>query len=199
MANLAAGVMASRLLSAALLGLLAAGCGGGKAPKDVRRAVDIALLPAGDNKRELRKFVEDEGFEGLKSVLDQADENHLAARLTAIAGLGMLKDDPKATELLLQLVDGQDSESAHWAVIALGEQGAPEAKDAIAKMMKSDDPRRRVGACFAIRQYGDTSLYSLLDAASGDPAAEVRQAAAEAKRLIQLGQVVTEGKTPQGE
>lgn len=172
------------------------GCGRRRAPRSVREAKRLANLPAGDNKQALKQFVNEQGFDGLKRILDRADEEHMAARLVAIGGLGMLAHEPKATQLLLQLCDGEDPELAHWAIIALGSQGAPEAKDAIARLIKSPDPERRAGACLAIKEYGDESLHPLLDAALDDPDSQVKLAAQMAKRLILEGQVV--GGNPDG-
>lgn len=194
-------IKATHILCACLVVLLAAGCGSKKAPKDVRRASAIAKLPAGDNNQTLRQFVQEAGLEGLKKILEQAkdesDDEFTRARMVAITGLGMLRGNAEATQILLDFVEGDDSEAAHWAIIALGYQKAPEAKDAITAMMKSDDPHRRAGACMAIKEYGDASLYPLLDAAAADdPDPKVRKVAEKARLLIQQGQVVTEGKRP---
>lgn len=172
------------------------GCGRRRAPRSVREAKRLASLGTGDNKQKFGEFVKEQGFDGLKRIIERADEDHMAARLVAISGLGMLADDPKATQFLIQLCDGEDPELAHWAVIALAHQGAPEAKDAIARLIKSPDPERRAGACLAIKEYGDESLHPLLDAALDDPDSQVKLAAQMAKRLILEGQVV--GGNPDG-
>jgi HEAT repeat protein len=183
--------LAGTALCLSLASLLAAGCGGEKKPKNVQRAESVMLTGAGDDKQALKKYVEEEGVAGLKRILDESDSSR--ARMVAISGLGMLKKDPEATKVLIGLVEGEDSEEAHWAIIALGYQGAPEARDLIAKLMQSNDPRRRAGACLAIKEYGDESLYSLLDNALNDSDPGVKRSAEKAKLLIREGQLVREG------
>ncbi|MBM4035870.1 MAG: HEAT repeat domain-containing protein [Planctomycetes bacterium] len=171
--------------------LLAAGCGGEKKPKNVQRAESVALEGAGGNKVGLKELVEEEGLAGLKRILAESDSSR--ARMVAITGLGMLKKDAEATELLVGLAEGEDSEEAHWAIVALADQGAPEARDLITKLLSSGDPRRREGACIAVKEYADQSLYPLLDKALNDPDGRVKAVAEQVKVLIRVGQLVREG------
>lgn len=173
---------------------LASGCGRQRVPKDVSRAERVAKMPAGDNNQAIREFVEAEGFPGLKRILDESDSS--TARMVAITGLGMLKDNAEATQLLIQIVNGEDPEESYWAIIAIADQGAPEAKELITKAIESDDARRREGACTAIMKYGDESLYPLLNAALNDPDSGVKGAARRAKLFIREGQVVMPGQPP---
>ena len=108
----------------------------------------------------------------------------------ALTCLGMLKENQEATDLLIKFANGEDSEDSYWAVIALGAKGAPEAKAVIETLLKSEDPRRREGACEAIGQYGDTTLYPLLGAAARDDDPRVRHAAERTLQTLKEGKVV---------
>jgi len=178
------------LLTLGCVGLV--GCGGGeKGPPDVKRAHAVLNAGAGDDKQAIKKFVEEEGLPGLKRQLE-SDSSEV--RMLALTGIGMLKGNAEATQVLLKYVNGEDSQDAYWALMALGYQGAPEAKEAIEKAFQGKDAHRRAGACLAIKEYGDTSLYPLLDAAMSDEDFEVKRTAEKMKVLIARGQVVQDGK-----
>lgn len=179
-----------RTLCVTCLSILAAllvGCGKDSQPEESRRAEKVLWAGAGDNKQSFIKFVKEEGLPGIKGLLKSDSSQD---RMFAITCLGLLKDNAEATELLLKSANGEDSEDAYWAIIALGAKGAPEAKDLIEKFLKSDDPRRREGACEAIGQYADTSLYPLLAAAARDDDPRVRRAATRTLQTIREGKVV---------
>ncbi len=171
----------------ALACLLASGCGETKSKSLSDRARKIARTTAGTNKQDIEEFVKEVGLPGLKRLLEN---DSAEGRMVAITGLGMLKGEREATELLIKFASGDDPDDAYWAIIALGHQGAPEAKEQIEKLMKSGVPRVRVGACLAIKEYGDESLYPLLDAAENDEDPMVQRAAQKAKLLIKEGQAV---------
>ena len=172
--------------------LVVAGCGKDETPPEVKRA-EAALRAgtAGDNKRAIMDFVEQEGLPGLKRLLGAESAS---VRMFALTGLGTLKGNAEATQLLIGVANGEDSSDAYWAIAALGYQGAKEAKELIQKAMEGQDARRRAGACIAIKEYGDESLYPLLDAALNDEDPEVRRTADKMKLLVTQGQVVKDGK-----
>jgi len=168
--------------------LIAPGCGENKTKQRDNRARKIAWTQAGENNRDrIAEFAKQEGLPGLKELL--ASDSSMA-RMVAITGLGMLKGDREATELLIKLASGEEPEDAHWAIIALANQGAPEAKELIQKLIRAENPRVRIGACLAIKEYGDASLHPLLDTAAQDSDPSVQRAAEKAKLLIREGQVV---------
>ncbi len=180
------------LLALACLALVGCGGKGEKTSPDDREALDTLMRGgAGDNKRAIQEFVEKKGLPGLKRLLEN---DSARARMLALSGLGMLKGNAEATQLLLKSVNGEDTEDAYWAIIALGYQRAPQAKEAIEKAFQGQDARRRAGACIAIKEYGDQSLYPLLDAALGDEDFEVKRTAEKMKIFIARGQVVKDGK-----
>ncbi|HUT32519.1 MAG TPA: HEAT repeat domain-containing protein [Planctomycetota bacterium] len=173
------------------LACLVLGCGKEEAPEDVRRVEAVLRTGAGDNKRAIREFVKEEGLTGLERLLASDSAN---VRMLALSGLGYLEGDAKATQLLLKFVHGEDSQDAYWAIIALGYQGAPEVKEAIQKVLQSQDPHRRAGACIAIKECGDESLYPLLDVALRDEDPGVRLTAEKMKLFIAEGQAVTDDR-----
>jgi len=185
------------LLALGCLGLVGCGSRGEQTTSEDREALETLVKGgAGDNKQAIREFVEKKGLPGLKRLLET---DSARARMLALAGLGMLKGDAEATQLLLKYVNGEDSQDAYWAIVALGYQGAPQTKEAIEKLFQGQDPKRRAGACIAIKEYGDQSLYPLLDAALSDEDFEVKRTAEKMKTLIARGQVVKDGKAVDSE
>ena len=174
-------------LCLSIVAVVLLGCGKDAKEKDPGRVAKILNTGPGDRRQSINKFVQEEGLPGIKRLLETDSSQN---RMFALTCLGLLKDNAEATELLLKFADGEDSEDAYWAIIALGAKGAPEAKDLIEKLLKSEDPRRREGACEAIGQYGDTSLYPLLVAAARDDDPRVRRAAERTLLTLREGKVV---------
>jgi len=177
---------------AALACLLALGCTGSQEEKKDRNVEAVLRVPAGDNRQAIRKFVKEEGLEGLKRLL-KSDSTR--AHIAAITGLGELKDSDEATKLLLERANGKDTEEAYWALIALAHKGAPQARELIRKFFQSEEPRLREAACIAIKEYGDEALYPLLNTAAHDTDRVVQRVAARMSRIIKDGQAV---KPPTG-
>ncbi|HPD17081.1 MAG TPA: HEAT repeat domain-containing protein [Planctomycetota bacterium] len=173
--------------------VLGVGCGEKERPPDDPGVEAVLRSGAGDNRQTIQAFVKERGLEGLKKLLEK---DSIRARIVGITGLGMLRGNREATELLLKHANGQDTEEAYWAIIALAYQGAPEAKDLIQKFMQSEEARLREGACVAIQEYRDETLYPLLDAALSDPNPAVQGVAQMMKQIIRDGQAV---KHPKGD
>lgn len=177
------------LLLAAILALALAGCGSkrekqSRADKEVQELLSITM---NENKPRLKAFAEKKGVAGLKELLK---EDSARVRMVALTCLGLLKGNAEATATLVAAADGADSEDAYWAVVGLAAQGAPEAKEVIEKMIRSEDPRRRQGACVAIYEYGDSSLYPLLEATCDDPEPSVQAVARQLRNMLGKPRVV---------
>jgi len=144
-----------------LSGLLACGCGG---RGDDESKIPEATSWPNEDKLEVAKLAK-KGLAHLKPLLKSKKTK---VRMVAISALGEIRDNPKATALLLEAVNGKDPHDVYWAIIALGRQGAPQAKGVIERFMESQDTSLVKAACSAIGEYGDKSLYPLLDQALDD-------------------------------
>jgi HEAT repeat protein len=170
----------------ALAALLAAvpfltGCGG-DTPKDV--GIDVT---AGTQKTELEKLAA-KGIEHLKGLLKS---EHVRVRMDAAQALSFIRDDPEATKLLIEMIEGDSEDDTATALMALGAQGPPEAKAILQKYIK--DPRAKVrgGACIGIAEYGDSTLFPLLDeVAADDPDPTIRRVAAVNRQQLETGRYV---------
>ena len=167
-------------LAMALLVVLAAGCGCGKSSEE--QAEDVLRGQMG-----YKDGVQKIAAKGLGHVKGLLASKSQMTRMTAIQALGLLKDNKEATQLLIDLMNKNDFNESWAAILALGVQGPPEAKDILKKAAESPNPRFREAACAAIYEYGDKSLYPLLDKAANDPDTTVQSAAAIAKQRITAG------------
>jgi hypothetical protein len=113
------------------------------------------------------------------------------SRAAAVQALGFIRDDPEATKLLVELIEGDSEDETTLALMALGAQGSPEAKSLLRKYIK--DPRARVrgGACVGIAEYGDSTLYPLLDkVAADDPDPHIRKVASVNRQQLETDRYV---------
>jgi len=168
-------------LCMASLGIALWGCGKKEANAEAKK-VNFAGI-SGEKER-IRQWATEKGVPGLEAILkDEASSS--ADHIAAISGLGTLKDNKDATAALVRLARGADLEDAYWAIIALGVQGAPETGELLREFSKSPDARRREAACLGIYEYGDETLYPLIDEALRDDDRAVKAAAELSKRRIQ--------------
>lgn len=158
------------LVALALAAASALVCGCGKSEEE--KAEDI-VLKRGASKGEVEKLAA-KGLPHLKELLDSDSQ---ITRMTAIDALGYLKDNPEATQLLLEQTRSQHPTDQSSALVALAHQGAPQTKDLILQFFKDDDPYLREAACVAIGVYGDKTLYPLLDRAMRDESLTVQTVA----------------------
>ena len=147
------------------------------AEKATARKIDLVLRTSlGNRKQRVAEVAKESGVEGLKPIaLDP--EQSIRRRMIAILALGTLRGNKEATRVLIGLANGQDAEIAYWAIIALGTQRSAEAAGLIRKFIKHPNPHLRAAACFAIYEYGDKALHSLLEEAASDSSDEVKRAA----------------------
>ena len=171
----------AHLVAVALIVVLAGGCGCGKSPEE--EASDI-LMDKGGAKAEVVELAK-KGLPHLKELLKSTSST---TRLAAIQAIGLLKNNQEATQILIDLTTSDDYNEPWAAVLALGVQGSPEAKEIIKQAMASPNARLREGACVAIYEYGDKELYPLLDKALRDKEMAVRNAAAIARERLSAGQ-----------
>jgi HEAT repeat protein len=172
-------------LCLSIVAVVLLGCGKDAEEKQSDRVAKILLTA--NNREAVKEFAQKEGLPGIKRLFETDSSQN---RMFGITCLGLLKDNQEATDLLIKFANGEDSEDSYWAVIALGVKGAPEAKAQIEKLLKGEDSRRRQGACVAIAEYGDTTLYPLLGAAARDDDPRVRRTAERALQTIREGKVV---------
>lgn len=164
-------------LAAGFLMVIVAGCGCGKSSEE--QAEDVLRDQMG-YKDGVRKIAA-KGFGHVKGLLESKSQ---MTRMTAIQALGLLKDNKEATDLLVELMKKNDYNESWAAILALGVQGSPEAKGIIKQAFESPNERFREAACAAIYEYGDATLYPLLDKAMDDPDLTVQSAARDAKIRI---------------
>jgi HEAT repeat protein len=146
-------------LGLALASVLVCGCG-----KSEEESAEDIILKRGASKSEVEKLAA-KGVPHLKKLLDSDSQ---LTRMTAIDALGYLKDDPEATQLLLEQTRSQTPNDQYSALVALAHQGAPQTKELILQFFKDENPYLREAACVAVGVYGDKSLYPLLDRAMRD-------------------------------
>ena len=171
--------------SVAALGLLLAGvlpCRAGS----VEPAADLKdqlLDSAGDQKAAIRALAE-KGTPYLASLLK--GEGRIV-RTAAIMALALVREEDKsAVELLVALCGGKDAEDASFALIALAQRRAPEAKEWMLRFAKSSDPRLRMAVPYAIGECRDRSVYPLLDKlAADDSDPQVQGVARKAKARLE--------------
>ena len=138
-----------------------------------------------------RSAIENLAKKGTAHLKDMLKSTHQQVRMDATSALGFVRDDPEATKLLIKLIEGDSEDDAVNAIIAIGVQGVPEAKELLQKHIK--DPRWKVrgGAVFGIAEYGDSTLYPLLDeVAVDDPDPRIRKVAARVRQQIETGRNV---------
>jgi HEAT repeat protein len=126
----------------------------------------------------------EKGLPHLEKLLESKSR---VTRMAAIDAMGYLKDDPKATELLIKMTKSSDDNDASCAIVALAHQGAPQTKDLINEFIKHENPAFREAACVAIGVYGDKSLYPLLARASRDPSITVQNTASMIRAKYGIG------------
>ncbi|MFP4056643.1 MAG: HEAT repeat domain-containing protein [Candidatus Brocadiia bacterium] len=157
-------------LCAALAALALCGCG--EEEPEYIEEVPLSPPPIIKDYKELAKRPISE----LRAMLES--DRVQVRRMVAVA-LGLKTDETdevKAT--LLELTEDVNAEVASDALVAMAMQGFPETKELIRQFAESDDPERRIGACMAIGEYGDSTLYPLLrNMASSDPSGKVRRRA----------------------
>jgi HEAT repeat protein len=168
------------VIGAACLAVLAAGCGCGKTEEE---KVGEILLHKGGYKAEVYELAK----KGLPYLKKRLESKSSMARMAAIQAIGLLKDNKEATQILIELTKSDDFNDPWAAIMALGVQGSPEAKELIKQAMASENPRLREGACAAIYEYGDRELYPLLDKAANDRNLAVQKAAGIVKNRLKQG------------
>lgn len=156
------------LVMAAFIG---AGCGGQSEEEEI---TDI-ILEKGARRPQVIALAKEKGVEGLAPHVKSENPR---VRMVVITALGTFKDNEKATDILLDVLKrSEDTTDLYYAIIALAEQGAPQAKEIIEKHFKSDSARLREAAVLAIGKLGDKSLYPLVMEAMRDPAPLVQRRA----------------------
>jgi len=159
-----------------LAALFACGCSQGEDQRDLKRK----LASPHTQKPTIREMAK-KGVPYLKKLLRSRDR---LIRNSAITALGLRKDDKEATRLLLGLCEGKDVEDARAALIAIADSRAPQARDLTVRFAASDQPRLRQAACIVIFEYGDESLYPLLDKLVEDSDSGVQRTARRMKERI---------------
>jgi HEAT repeat protein len=165
-------------VAAALTLAMAGGCG-----KSTEEQAKDVVLEHGGAKEAVRKLSE-KGVPHLEELLESKSR---VTRMAAIDALGYIKDDPKATELLLGMTQSSDDNDVSCAILALARQGVPETKEIIEKYFKHENPSFRAAACVAIGVYGDKQFYPLLDQAMRDPVLPVQNTAGMIKEKYGIG------------
>ena len=166
------------VLAAALACLLLPACTGSSPEEEAGKII----TQKGGSKSEITALSK-KGLPHLKKVLESKSS---VARMAAISALGELKGDAEATKLLIEITKKQDYNEPYYAVIALGHQGAPEAKDVIVGAYKSPNARLRAAACAATAELGDKSLYPYLNRALYDKDTQVRETARMVKMRFKI-------------
>jgi HEAT repeat protein len=178
--------MRHSLTSLALASVLAAapflaGCG-----KDDPKGHGM-VLTAGTQKSALEQLA----AKGTAHLRELLKSEHPRVRMDAAQALSYIRDDPEATKLLIEVIEGDSEDDTATALMALGAQGKPEAKAILQKYIT--DPRAKVrgGACIGIAEYGDSTLYPLLDeVAADDPDPTIRKVAAVNRQQLEEGRYV---------
>ena len=172
-----------RIIVAAAAALAAAiGCGSKQKAAD--KEIVRVPLEFGGRPDALAAWAVKAQVKGIKPYL-KSEKN--PERITAINALGCLKGNAEATQLLLEIAHGSDARDAGFAILGLAHQGAPEAKAEIERAFASPEASLRRDACMAIGEYGDKSLYPLLEKASVDDDVIVRNGAAIAAKRLETG------------
>jgi HEAT repeat protein len=160
-----------RVLAVVALALVTTGCGG----KSEEEHVSDLILEKGARKPAVIAYAKEKGVEGLAP---HVKSENARVRMVVISALGTFKNDEKATEILLDVLkNSQDTNDIYYAIIALAEQGAPQAKEIIEKHFKGDSPRLREAAVLGIGLLGDKSLYPLVIQAMQNPDLKVQHIA----------------------
>lgn len=154
----------------ALILAFVGGCGCRKSPEE--KAEDI-LMKEHSSKEAIGELAK-RGTPRLAKLLESKSSR---TRMPAITALGEIKGDPEATKLLVKATESEDDSDVYFALIALANQGAAEAKALIERFITHENPYFREAACHAIGVYGDKDLYPLLDKAMRDPIPTVGSAA----------------------
>ena len=165
----------------ACLGLAGCGCSEKTASKD---ALEIMIQGGGGgDPAKIEKVAKEKGVAYLKPLL-KSEKSY--ERVFAIAGLGCLKGDREATQALLEVINAKSAHEAGIALCSLARQNAPETKELIERFLRYKNGNLRMAALHAIREYGDKSLYPLLDKALSDKEPAVRSTAKTVKKLLNL-------------
>jgi HEAT repeat protein len=163
-----------------MAGLLAMGCGSSKQDEIAGFVTQEGGYKTGDEKIAKEKSVDELVSIALKgkSVRD---------RMVALTALGYHKNDPKATQALLDVfAAAKEPNDSYFALISLARIGAPETKGAIEKTLQGTDAYLRESAIQAIGLLGDKSLYPLVFQALDDAQQGVRVAAAHVVKEYKL-------------
>lgn len=128
---------------------------------------------------------------GPKELLKLVKSSNSKVRMDATYALGYIKDDPEATKALIQMIETAPDFDAANALMALGLQGPDEAKAIFQKYVKDERAEIRIGCTYGIAEYGDSTLYPLLDElATNDPDELVRKIAATNRMQLEDGRYV---------
>jgi HEAT repeat protein len=169
----------------ALALFLCGGCGGGGGSATERAFQKVFADEAGQ-----KAAIENLAKKGVEFVKPALKSKIANVRIGALEALALIKEGDEgreATKLLIEATKGADINDVGFAIISLGRQRAPEAKDLIVGFFNGPNPRLRLAACMAIGEYGDRSLYPLLDKAAYDENENVRQAASRVKQRFGIG------------
>jgi HEAT repeat protein len=161
----------------AVLGLLLCGCNSKTKEEQTEEKWKYGI-----STDEIQQLAKEKGVGGLKPLLKSESKT---VRMGAIGALAEFKNDKEATKLLVNAAaDESKASDAYFAVQALAKQGAPETKEVIERLIKSQDPYVRMGAYQAVAIYGDKELYPLLDKAASDADPNVQRLAASLKQRL---------------
>ncbi|NQT85656.1 HEAT repeat domain-containing protein [bacterium] len=165
----------------AMLGPLLVGCGE-KKTKDYGVPENRGTQKAG--LKELAK-------RGTEELVKLTKVPNPKVRMDAASALGYKKNDPAATKALLDMIETGEENDRIVALMALGLQGPDEAKAILQKYIKDENAKLRTACCIGIAEYGDSTLYPLIDeVAANDPDADARRIAAAVRLQIENGRYV---------
>jgi len=167
-------------------------------------AAALTLLLAACGKEKTKDFGIEENRGTQKSALEKLAVRGTAelkeiilkgtpkARKDATQALGYIRDDPEATKLILELIESPpDKETRLDAIMTLGLQGPDVAKEIFQRCIKDADVDVRVATCMGIAEYGDSTLYPLVEEIAGnDPEQMARTMASNLLYQIENGRYV---------
>ncbi len=176
--------MRNRFTSIALvaaLGVLLTGCGREKTK-------DFGIE---ENRGTQRSALEKLAERGSEELIKLSKEPNAKVRMDATYALGYIKDDPAATQRLIEMIEGEDSDDTINALMTLGLQGPDEAKEIFKKHIKSSIVDIRIATCIGIAEYGDSTLYPLIEEiATNDEEKMARSIASTTLMQIENGRYV---------
>jgi HEAT repeat protein len=173
----------TKLMIAVLMALAA-----GTARADV--AQDLQYGTAEARETALDQVLAGQGAGAGPALLAALPELNGAAKLKAIRGLGVLRED-RAVKALIDLLEDPSSDFRLAAAKSLGRIADPSAAGALAKLLKDGDDEVRETAARALAQCGSAKDVKALGALLGDKNRLVRLAAIDS-----LGALGAEGALP---